>query len=266
MHADDSLRCSVDGMTVRFKREGEGPALLLLHGSGGSLDAFDAMTAELQSSFEVIRPDLPGFGLTGPHSRRDYRVETYVSFVRDFLGTQRIKRCVVVGHSFGGNVAWNLALRHPERVERLVLMNATGYPDKSVPPAFRLARNPLTRPLVRYLGSRTATARNVTSMVGPNFQVPEAMVDRIHAMMSRPGSRQAFIDFARTDQADTSAGIAKITAPTLVLRASGIDGQHFARDIPGAREVVFDGVGHLMPEEAPAQAAREILSFCGATT
>lgn len=254
---------TVHRMRVRYVREGRGPVVLLLHGSGSSLDAFDEITARLRTSYEVIRPDLPGFGLTGPHPDRDYRIASYVAFVARFLDSLSVGACTVAGHSLGGNIAWNFALDFPDRVERLALMNATGYPGKSLPAAMRLARNPLTRPLVRRAGSRAMTARTVRSAVGTGFSAPEAMVDRIHSMMNRPGNRAAFIDLARTDQIDRSTELTRLRVPTLVLRSAGIDGQHFARDIPHARDVALPGVGHLMPEEAPAEAADALLTFLG---
>jgi pimeloyl-ACP methyl ester carboxylesterase len=261
--AEESSFMSIDGLPVRFVREGHGPPVLLLHGSGSSLDTFDPIAARLHTTCEVIRLDLPGFGLTGPRPDRDYRIESYVAFLGRFLDEQAVADCAVVGNSLGGNIAWNFALTFPERVRDLVLMNATGYPGKSLPAAIRLARNPLTRPLVRRAGSRGVVARNLRGAVGPGFPVPEDMIDRTFAMMSLPGNRAAFVDFANTDQADNSAQLRRLRVPTLVLRGDRIDGQHFARDIPDSREIVLPGVGHLMPEEAPAEVADAVLEFLG---
>ena len=252
---------SIDGMRVRFVREGRGPVVVLLHGSGSSLDAFDEIAARLSPSCDVLRLDLPGFGMTGPRPDRDYRIEAYVAFLGRFLDEQSVADCTLVGNSLGGNIAWNFALSFPDRVERLVLMNATGYPGKSLPTAIRLARNPLTRPLVRRAGSRGAVARNLRGAVGPRFTVSEEMIDRVHAMTSRPGNNAAFVDFANTDQTDRTAELRGLRVPTLVLRGDGIDGQHFARDIPDCQEIVVAGVGHLMPEEAPVEVADAILGF-----
>src|SRR3974377_1296387 len=72
---------SVDGMRVHFKREGRGPTIVLLHGSGSSLHCFSQVAATLASTCDVVRLDLPGFGLTGPRLDRDYRLESYVSFL-----------------------------------------------------------------------------------------------------------------------------------------------------------------------------------------
>jgi pimeloyl-ACP methyl ester carboxylesterase len=173
-----------------------------------------------------------------------------------------VARYAVVGNSLGGNVAWNLALNHPERLTGLVLINATGYPEKRLPGGIRLARNPLLRPLLRRWMPRRAVERNLRSAVGPRSDiVDDAMVERTYRLMSRTGNRSAFVDLANTEQPDRSREITKISVPTLVLRSASIDGQHFARDIAGSREVVHTDGGHLLPEEDPTWVADAISSF-----
>ncbi|WP_189601101.1 alpha/beta fold hydrolase [Streptomyces lateritius] len=81
--------------------------------------------------------------------------------------------------------------------------------------------------------------------------------------MSRPGNSAAFIALARTDQVDRTPELRRLRAHTLILRGDRVDGQHFARDIPDSRDVVLPGVGHLLPEEAPAEVADALLEFLG---
>lgn len=252
---------SVDGLRVHYKCEGEGPVVLLLHGSGSSLHSFDRLASELVHSFQIVRLDLPGFGLTGPRRDRDYRISTFVTFVARFMSALSIERFSIAGNSLGGNIAWNFALDFPDRVESLVLMNATGYPEKTLPAAMRLARNPLLKPILRWWAPRKATENSVRKLVGSKMtRIDDALVDRMHAMMSRRGNRAAFVDIANTQQADRTVEISGIKAPTLILRGEGIDGQYFARDIAGSRETTFSGVGHLLPEEVPVLAAEAIRS------
>lgn len=263
----DSRFALVDGQRIHYRRCGRGHPVLLLHGSGSSLHGVEQVAALLSMSFDVIRPDLPGFGLTGPRADRDYRIQTYASTVAGFMQVLGVPRYDVVGNSLGGNIGWNLALDHPERVTGLVLINATGYPEKSLPSAFRLARNPLLRPLLRRWLPRRATERGLRDSVGARSTiVDEAMVDRVHTLMSRPGNRSAFVDFANTDQPDRSAEIPGISAPTLVLRSAAIDGQHFTRDIPGCRELIHPDGGHLLPEEDPGWVADAVDEFLSPRT
>ncbi len=256
-----SSYCSVAGIRVRYVREGTGPTVVLLHGSGSSLDAFDAVARRLRDRREVVRMDLPGFGLTGPRPDRDYRIGAYARFLDGLLGQLGIGSAVLVGNSLGGNIAWQYTLDFPDRVRGLVLVNATGYPEKSLPDAIRMARSPVIGQLLRRWGPRRAVARSLRQAAGRTDVVDDALIDRVHAMGGRPGNRGAFVDFAKTDQVDRSQQISRISTPTLVVRGDLIDGQHFARDIAGSRELVLPGVGHLLPEEAPEDLADAILSF-----
>ena len=260
MESTQSL--TFDGQRIHYVRAGHGPAVVLLHGSGSSLEGFGRVAELLSSSYDVIRLDLPGFGRTGPRPDRDYRVRTYAGTVARFTTALGLPHFAVAGNSLGGNIAWNLALDAPERVDALVLVNATGYPEKTLPAGLRLARNPLLRPLLRRWLPRSATERGLREAVGPKSAiVDDAMVDRVHALTNRPGNRRAFVDFANTAQPDRSADIPNISVPTLVLRSAGVDGQHFARDIPGAVERVHADGGHLLPEEDPEWVATAIKEF-----
>ena len=257
-----TLSIPVDGRSIHYVRAGQGPAVVLLHGSGSSLEGFERVAELLSASHDVIRPDLPGFGRTGPRPDRDYRVRTYAGTIARFMTALQVPHAAVAGNSLGGNIAWNLALDFPDRVDGLVLVNATGYPGKSLPAGLRLAMHPLLRPLLRRWIPRRATERGLREAVGPTSTiVDDAMVDRVHALSRRPGNRSAFVDFANTDQPDRSAEIPEISVPTLVLRSTGVDGQHFARDIPGAVERVHTDGGHLLPEEDPDWVAAAIEEF-----
>jgi pimeloyl-ACP methyl ester carboxylesterase len=98
--------------------------------------------------------------------------------------------------------------------------------------------------------------------VGPQTTiVDDEMVDRVHRLWNHDGNRSAFVDLVTTDQPDRTAELGSIDVPTLVLRSASIDGQHFARDIPGAREAVHPSTGHLLPEEDPAWFAEQIRAF-----
>ncbi len=260
----DSQFAAVDGMRIHYKRSGTGPTIVLLHGSASSLYGVEAVAQRLCGSFDVIRPDLPGFGVTGPRPDGDYRVTTYAGTLARFLNAIDVERCAVAGNSLGGNIAWNFALDHPEHLQLtgLVLINATGYPDKELPAAMALARNPVIGQLLRRFMPRRAVERSLRQAVGPNSDVVDAaMVKRAHRLWNRPGNRSAFVDFLRTDQADRSAEIPHISVPTLVLRSADMDGQHFTRDIAGSVEKVHPDGGHLLPEEDPAWVADAITEY-----
>lgn len=258
----DSRFATVDGIDVHYKRSGTGPPVVLLHGSASSLYGVEAVAQRLWGDFDVIRPDLPGFGVTGPRPDRDYRVQTYASTMSRFLDGIDVPRCAVVGNSLGGNIAWNLAVVDPDRVSALVLINATGYPEKELPSGMALARNPIVGQVLRRVMPRRGVARSLRQAAGRNAAViDDEAIDRAYRLWNRPGNPGAFVDFVNTDQPDRSAMVPTITAPTLVLRSAGMGGQHYARDIHGSTEKVHPDGGHLLPQEDPQWVADSVTEF-----
>ena len=163
---------AVRGMQVHLRDEGprDDPVpIVLLHGTGASLHTWDGWTPELTRERRVIRFDLPGFGLTGPSPDGVYSIESYVDTVLGVADTLGVQRFILAGNSLGGYVPWATAVLHPERVERLILVDAAGYPfqSQSVPLAFRTARTPLLNVLMRDVLPRGVVERSLRDVPAP---------------------------------------------------------------------------------------------------
>lgn len=119
---------TVDGRRARYFDLGEGPVLLFLHGWGLSYTAYRPALARLAGSgFRVVAPALPGFGGSAALPDADFSFPGYAAWVAEFLDVLDIDAPeLVVGHSFGGGVAIQLAYDHPAVVDRLVLVNSVG--------------------------------------------------------------------------------------------------------------------------------------------
>ena len=124
-------------------RDDESP-IVLLHGFGSSLHAWDGWAQALRDKRRVVRLDLPGFGLTGPTPDGVYGLDRDMRVTLAVLDKLGIARCVLGGNSLGGAVAWRTALAHPARVEKLILVDAGGYPQHatSMPIGMRILRLP----------------------------------------------------------------------------------------------------------------------------
>jgi pimeloyl-ACP methyl ester carboxylesterase len=265
----ESRFIEIEGMQVHYRDEGTGPPVVLLHGNSASLHTWDGWTAELRGHYRVVRVDLPGFGLTGPSPTRDYRIPTYVRFVELLLDRLAVSRCVLAGNSMGGAIAWTFALEHPSRVGALVLVDALGYPlpGSGLPLAFRVARWPVVSSLLVQIDPRWLVVDGVNRVYADPSRIRPGVVDRYYEMALRPGNRTAFFDVMRTMLEDDSARIKSVRAPTLVLwgardRLISVAAAHrFAADIPGARLIVYDDLGHVPMEEDPARTARDVERF-----
>ncbi len=258
----------VDGMDVHYRDEGSGPVLLLIHGLASSLHTWEGWARELAPSFRVVRLDLPGFGLTGPHPERDYSIGTYVATVAHFLDALGIARASVAGNSLGGRIAWQLALAHPDRVERLVLIDALGREPDPAPLVIRMARLPLARVVFGTFTPRWFVARNVSQVYGDPRRISPALVDRYEALLLREGNRQAFVDRARTADDDALVDrLDELRVPVLVqwgARDRWIPlelGRDLARRIPGAVLRVYADAGHVPMEEIAQPTAKHARAF-----
>jgi len=133
--------CTIHGYRRAFRVAGSGPALLMIHGVGDSSATWEPVHAKLAQRFTVIAPDLLGHGASDK-PRADYSAAAFANGMRDLLAVLGTDRVTVVGHSFGGGVALQLAYQYPELVERLVLVS-TGGVTRDVSPALRLAARPM---------------------------------------------------------------------------------------------------------------------------
>jgi pimeloyl-ACP methyl ester carboxylesterase len=264
---------AVDGMQVHLRDEGprdDSVPIVLLHGTSSSLHAWDGWTTSLSVSRRVIRFDLPGFGLTGPAPDGDYRMEAYVRFVMHTLDAVGARRVVLVGNSLGGWIAWRAALAQPDRVQRLVLVDAAGYPfiSRSVPIGFRLARIPALSALVQRILPRSVIEGSVRSVFGDPSKVTPALVDRYYDLTRREGNRAALVArFAQLRADPDTAALRMIIQPTLILWG-GHDrlippdnADRFGRDITGSRVVMFPALGHVPHEEDPATTVAVVRKF-----
>jgi pimeloyl-ACP methyl ester carboxylesterase len=263
----------VAGLRAHVRDEGprdDPTPIVLLHGTSDSLHTWGGWTDALARERRVIRVDLPGFGLTGPAPDGDYRVERYVEFVAALLDTLGVHRFVVAGNSFGGWVAWETALAHPDRVAALVLVDSAGYPleSQSVPIGFRIARAPGLDRLMRSVLPRGLIESSVRNIYGDPSRVTEALVDRYYELTLREGNRAALPQrFAAGRWAVDPARIRQLRLPTLVLWG-GRDrliplhyGEQFHRDIAGSELAVFPELGHVPQEEDPAATVAVVSQF-----
>src|SRR6202050_3995248 len=123
--AVDIQHVSIHGHDMAYRREGSGPALLLLHGIAGSSRTWRDVIPHLTGRFTVIAPDLMGHGLS-EKPVGDYSLGSFASGIRDLLDVLDIDHATVIGQSFGGGVAMQLAYQHPELCDRLVLVDSGG--------------------------------------------------------------------------------------------------------------------------------------------
>jgi len=261
----------VAGLRLHLRDTGprDAPPIILLHGFGSSLHAWEDWAPALEARHRMIRFDLPGFGLTGADPGRDYsdaRAHAVIIALMDRLG---LARADILGSSMGGRIAWSFAASHPGRVRKLVLMAPDGFasPGRAYdqPP-----RVPMLLRILPYTLPDFLLRPSISPAYAQPDRIPELTFQRYRAMMLAPGVRQAILDRAGQDMlVPPERLLARITAPTLLLWGSADamvparNAQDYLRHLADARLVVLPDTGHVPMEEAPVESVAVLLEFLG---
>lgn len=269
----------IKGQMVHLRDEGprdDPHPIVLVHGTSASLHTWEGWATALKAQRRVVSFDLPGFGLTGPftgtYPADDYHGDTLARFVIDLLDQLHLQRVVLGGNSLGGEVAWRVASLAPERVDRLVLVDSSGYDVEPLewPVGFRLARTPVVGALSEWFLLRGLVDESVRSVYGDPAKVTPALVDRYFELTLREGNRHALRE--RMQQLDAGKDVGRLSSlkvPTLLIWG-GRDrlipppvAERFRQAIAGSRLVVFPELGHVPQEEDPQRTVEAVKEFLG---
>ena len=263
---------TIDGTAVHYRDEGSGPALVLLHGVCASLHTWDGWVRELKPHYRIIRIDNPGFGLTGPLASRNYTPEHYVDIMDKFVTAVGLTRFSIAANSLGGYISWNYTLRHPQKVDKLILIDSVGY-MQDMPFLLSFASFPLVRPFARLMMPRPMINRAVGEVYGDRSKATRAVKDRYFELAMREGNKDAWVDIflemkKRSADPKVSAGIKDISRPTLVMWGTKdiwIPYEKifpsWKKDLPNASFIIYEGIGHIPMEEIPVLTARDAHRF-----
>ncbi|MGD8327053.1 MAG: alpha/beta hydrolase [Sphingomonadales bacterium] len=263
------------GAVAHYRDRGpkDAPALILLHGSAASLYTWEAWAKELPNDLRVISVDFPGHGLTGATPQNEYWIKGLTDFLEEFIDTLGLEKVALAGNSMGGGISTSYALRRPEKVAALILIDADGLPedlyeDIEGPVGFSIAHMPGLRWLATKITPRFLVKQGLADVSENPDVVTEEAVDLYWNLLRHPGNREAMI--ARFKAAETTPmnhEFEAIKAPTLVMWGTldrlipPANGEAMARRIPNAELIMYEGVGHLPQEEIPAKSAKDALTF-----
>jgi len=256
-------KISVAGYTIHYYEGGRGDPLVLLHGLADNKTSFAASAAGLTGRYRVILPDLVGHGANARDEHRDHSIRAQVAAMHGLFDALGLTRFHLGGNSMGGHISLAYAIHHPDRVRRLILVNAPGFQvdDHVVYTGFGNRMTgvaDLEVVLDRVYYKRPAIpgpiARHLIAQMNAEHDFTNGLVRAI----------KAGPDFALNDR------LADVRAPTLVLW-----GQHdvvvpfraaeaYAAGIAKAKLVLVPDGGHSPQLEVPDRVAREIDAFLSA--
>jgi pimeloyl-ACP methyl ester carboxylesterase len=259
--AQTSKEVLVFGQKIHYVEAGTGPTVILLHGLGGSTQAWQFNVGALAEKYHVVAPDQIGFGKSDK-PLVNYRIRTYVDFLDQFCKQLKIDRATLVGNSMGGWIAAMFAASFPERVDKLVLVDAAGYaPPKDLDTRIFFGLNPTTREGMKVLVAKV--------FYNKAFQT-DAAIDM--AIAARLAAGDGYTINSITESIirgeDFLDDVVKtIKRPTLLIwgRQDGLvpltDGERLNKDIAGSKIVVFDQCGHVPNLEKPGEFNAALLKF-----
>ncbi|MEX0644312.1 MAG: alpha/beta hydrolase [Parvularculaceae bacterium] len=274
--ADAKFADAAGGRRIHYRDQGDpaDPVIVMVHGNSASLHTWEPLVERLGDDYRLISYDQPGHGLTGPSADEDYSASGLMRALDEVATAAGVDHFTLVGNSMGGWIAWRYALANPDKIDALILIDASGAPlregEKSPPSnlGFKLLRIKWLRPLVSQITPRSIVEKSLKDSVVDDSVVTDAMVDRYWELLRYPGNRRAAglrADIDREPQMFDR--IPEITAPALILW--GAEDQHiyasaaetFNERLPYSRAVVYEGVGHMPMEEAPDRTASDIRAF-----
>jgi pimeloyl-ACP methyl ester carboxylesterase len=252
----------VFGQTIHYWDVGSGPVLVLVHGLGSSKDLdWGHVVAPLSQKYRVIAPDQVGFG-GSDKPLLDYKIQTYVDFLNEFLRELKVQKATLMGESLGG---WISALyvielsggAHLVPVEKLVLVDAAGLKqDKPIPNL-----NPSTLADMRkvmeavYYDTSWVTEETLQKIFADKLAKHDSYT--VHSILTNPTLQAERLDDRLAD----------IHVPTLVVWGKEdallpiASGERYAAGIPGAKLVSFDRCGHVPPVEKTAEFVSAVEGF-----
>jgi pimeloyl-ACP methyl ester carboxylesterase len=260
----------VEGLRFHYRDTGDkgAPAIVMLHGFGSSLHTWDEWSTALEQDHRVIRLDLPGFGLTGESPDHDYSDAADVERLSHFLSALGVTKCLMVGHSMGGRIAWNFASTYPDHVVRLVLMAPDGFPVRGQ----KLGEKPYDfgrlANVIQYVLPKFLVKKSLEPAFYNASGISDGLLNRYNDLLRAPTVRSAILDRMRqTVNSDPVERLQRITAPTLLLWGKNdlmipsSNSQDYQKALRHSQTVILPKASHLLQEENPQLGLAHVLEF-----
>ncbi len=263
---------------IRYWSAGScGRAVLLIHGLGTSMEIWKHNVEELVKKSKVYAFDIPEFGHSGKKPVRDDFQSFMAGFIHDFMDAIDLEVASLVGGSSGGTLSIFFALKHPAKVDKIVLVDSAGF-GNDLPLILRIAMVPimgeiLTRP------SRRSVYRFIRPLVHDPSVLDDNLIDFHHYVRSLPGVQEAFMRILRTfcSLGGTNrdvllpfmSALGNIKAPTLIVwgrhdRCFPVEHAYYGHErIEDSLLYIVEQSGHLPNLERPYVFNRVVNEFLG---
>ena len=258
---------NVEDLKIRYLESGKEnkKVILFIHGLGSAADRWMKIPDQLSSEFHCIAIDLPGFGESDKPENLDYTIDQFRNFIISFLNKISIhnEKIILIGHSLGGYIASEVAINYKKNVQKLVLIDSSGFLNKPTPildEYLGVAINP-TQKRVRKVFEK---------MVADPNRVPQQLVDGFIRRITMPYAKHAF-ESTLTNSTFTQIGFQRLRKinpiPTLIIwgiydKVIPLNHSKFFKEyIDNSRLEIIEDSGHAPFAEKPDQVCKLIRNF-----
>jgi pimeloyl-ACP methyl ester carboxylesterase len=277
-HAEHSRFAEIEGVRVHYQEAGDtdAPPIFLIHGFTASNFVWNDVLLQIaEAGFRVIAPDLVGFGFSAKPKDGEYTIEAQARMITGLMNHLGIENATLVGSSYGGAVAATCALDYPERVKRLVLVDAVINDHARSRPLLRLAASPLIGDLVSplMLGSRKLVHSQLKrgyARENRHLFDERRMTAHHRPLLASSTQRAALKTLRRWQATRIESNAHSIQQPTLLVWGEDdpeiplAHGRKLFDEMPNARLVVLQSCGHMPMEERPREFTEVLTRFCAA--
>lgn len=252
-----------NGISIEYLDQGEGPVMLLLHGLGSTKADWDLQKEAFSEAFRVIAPDLRGHGNSSkPVSKKEYGISQCAEDMKLLLKALNIENCTVVGFSMGGAIAFDMALKYPKLIDKMIIVNSA--PDFNNLGWFG-KKMIIERTLFLKLKGMASLAKKVTNAMFPE-PGQKKLRDAFYARASKNELKPYYYSFRTLMNWGIGKKIKDIKIPTLVV-ASEHDytpislKKAYVSKMPNARLEVIKNSRHGVTMDQPREFNKVILKF-----
>lgn len=262
----------IDDVNYHYREyPGTGRDIFLLHGFASSTYTWEKIIPYLtRRGYHVWALDMKGAGWSDKPKGAKYDTFTLMQEVNRWMDVMGLKDVVFAGNSLGGAIAVLMALEHPDKTDRIILIDSAGYPIKK-PFIIRMAKMPLAGEITRLFFGRWVVRWNLKEVYFNDDLIPEETVDAYFNRMRTENVLDAKVALARSIDFDAFTPYIKrisgIKNPTLIIWGENDEwiplesGYKFSKDLSNSTLVILPECGHIPQEEKPEQTAKIMIDF-----
>jgi pimeloyl-ACP methyl ester carboxylesterase len=261
---------TIGGLKIAYKRVGEGEPILLIHGITTSSFIWRNMQPGLSKNYDVIAVDLLGCGLSSKDLSADYSIKNQASILAELIQKLKLGKVHIAGHDIGGGIAQIMAVKFPQLILDMVLINTIGYNYWPVQPI-----TTMRTPIFRQLAMMSLDMGMLQKLIRKGLFKKESFTEEFRSLiweeMANKTRRKSFLHFAKClnnqDLMEIASELKRINFPVLIIRGEGdlylnsIISSRLEEDIPNSEILKVRTGGHFIQEDEPELLVNKISEF-----